>query len=156
MVTTFRIIKTTSAILFLKACLGCSATQTLPTDCGDAVSTSVIFEPQLEEKGEHTIVVIYHDTTVTCAFEIGDYVTPFDNPCGGEPVGLIIPSDVAEDSPTLGPEDTLPIVKGVYLDNIVDEVTVEVDGTSYGPLTPEYIETTEDSCAHYEATMRLE
>lgn len=156
MVTTFRIIKTTSAILFLEAFLGCSATQTPLTGCGDAVRTSVILEPPLEQKGEHTIVVTHYDTTVTCAFETGDYVTPFDNPCGVEPVGLMISSDADDDSPSHGPEDTLPIVEGVYLDNIVDEVTVEVDGISYGPLTPEYIETTEHRCSHYEATVQLD
>jgi len=122
--------------------------------CGGG--TRLYFEPQLDEKGEHTIVVISDETTVTCMFEIGDHVTPLDDICDGPTVNLMIASDVPNDSPTAGPENKLPIVEGVSLHGIVEEITVEVDGTSYGPITTENVEATEDDCSHNAATVQLD
>lgn len=154
MVTAFTIARVAAAaLLFAAGAPGCSAPQKTEPACAD--HTQVIFEPSLEAKGEHTIEITYDDVTLVCVFVIGEYVTPADINCdlGAQ---LITPLNPLHDSNTVGPYDHLPIVWGVGLYALVDEVTVRVDGTSYGPLATNHVEATKDACAHNAVTVRLE
>lgn len=158
MVTTLTMNKVIWITLCALGSLGCAGGQNgekLDVACGDI--TQAIFEPSLEEKGEHTIKVKYGETTAICEFEIGDHVTPTDTArCDPSDVLLIVPANTPSDSPTQGPDDFLPIVEGVTISGYFDEVTIEVDGTSYGPLTTEHVDATEGSCEHNTATVQLD